>query len=187
MINTDAIDNSAGVDTSDHEVNLKILLEPPVKRGALPFNARNEVLASLADEVAERVLRDNRDQALSLSLEQRRSAADAYTFCDLMQAIEERGLVRQGEDSLPTREELSERRSRYAGLTRPELSIVTAFTKINLSRRLETPALVDDAYLVGSPCARSQPSIVERFSDEVANHRLRQNWSRQRLVTNWWT
>ena len=88
MINTDAIDNSAGVDTSDHEVNLKILLEPAVKRGALSFRARNEVLASCSEEIAERVLRDNRDQALSLSLEQRRSRVDAYTFCDLMQAIE---------------------------------------------------------------------------------------------------
>src|SRR5208283_5129666 len=98
MINTDAIDNSAGVDTSDHEVNLKILLEPAVKRGALSFRARNEVLASCGEEIAHRVLSDNRDQALSLSLEQRRSRIDADRFCDLMQAIDERGLVRRGED-----------------------------------------------------------------------------------------
>ncbi len=183
MINTDAIDNSAGVDTSDHEVNLKILLEPAVKRESLPFRERNEVLASCGEEVAERVLRDNRDQALSLSLEQRRSRLDAYTFCDLMQAIEERGLVRQGEDSLPTREELSERRSRYPGLTRPELSTVTAFTKINLSRRLESAALVDDEYLVERFLKPYfPPSIVERFSDEVAHHRLRRELIATRLV-----
>ena len=183
MINTDAIDNSAGVDTSDHEVNLKILLEPPVKRSALSFHERNEVLASCADEVAERVLRDNRDQALSLSLEQRRSRLDAYTFCDLMQAIEARGLVRQGEESLPTREQLSERRSRYPGLTRPELSAVTAFTKINLSKRLESAALVDDTYLVDRFLKPYfPPSIVERFADEVANHRLRRELIATRLV-----
>ncbi len=183
MINTDAIDNSAGVDTSDHEVNLKILLEPSVKRGSLPSRERNEVLASCGDEIAERVLRDNRDQALSLSLEQRRSRVDAYTFCDLMAAIEERGLVRQGEDTLPTREELSERRTRYPGLTRPELSVVTAFTKINLSRRLESAELVDDIYLVDRFLQPYfPPSIVERFSDEVAHHRLRRELIATRLV-----
>ncbi len=183
MINTDAIDNSAGVDTSDHEVNLKILLEPAVKRGALPFKERNEVLASCGEEVAERVLRDNRDQALSLSLEQRRSRTDAYVFCDLMQAIEERGLVRQGEESLPTREELSARRAQYPGLTRPELSVVTAFTKINLSRRLESAELVDDSYLVDRFLKPYfPPSIVERFSDEIAHHRLCRELVATRLV-----
>jgi glutamate dehydrogenase len=183
MINSDAIDNSAGVDMSDHEVNLKILLEPPVKRGALSFRQRNEVLASCGEEVAERVLRDNRDQALMLSLEQRRSRIDAYTFSDLAQAIEERGLVRHGEGSLPTREELSERRSRYPGLTRPELSVVTAFTKINLSRRLESAALVDDSYLVARFLKPYfPPSIVERFSDEIAHHRLRRELVATQLV-----
>jgi len=100
-----------------------------------------------------------------------------------MQAIEERGVVRQGEDSLPTREELSERRARYSGLTRPELSVVTAFTKINLSRRLETAALVDDAYLVDRFLKPYfPPSIVKRFSDEVAHHRLRRELVATRLV-----
>jgi glutamate dehydrogenase len=183
MINTDAIDNSAGVDTSDHEVNLKILIEPPVKRGALSFRDRNELLAACTDEVAERVLRNNRDQALSLSLEQRRSRSQAFTYRDLMQAIEERGLVRQGEDSLPTREELSARRSRYPGLTRPELSIVTAFTKINLTRRLEDSPLVDDAYLVDRFLKPYfPPSMVARFPDEIAHHRLRRELIATRLV-----
>jgi glutamate dehydrogenase len=175
MINTDAIDNSAGVDTSDHEVNLKILLEPPVKRGALSFNERNKVLASCEEEVAARVLGHNRDQALSLSLEQRRSRFEAYTYRDLMQAIEERGLVRKGgDDALPSREELSERRSRYPGLTRPELSVVTAYTKINLTARLEHSSLVDDPYLVDRFLRPYfPPSIADRFADEIANHRLR--------------
>jgi glutamate dehydrogenase len=183
MINTDAIDNSAGVDTSDHEVNLKILLEPAVKRGALTFKVRNTVLASVTDEVAERVLRNNRDQVLSLSLEQRRSRLDAYSFLDLMQAIEERGLVRRGEASLPTREELSARRARYPGLTRPELSFVTAFTKINLTMRLERSPLVDDPYLVDRFLKPYFPaSIAQRFPDEIANHRLRRELVATRMV-----
>ncbi len=100
-----------------------------------------------------------------------------------MQAIEERGLVRQDEESLPTREELSERRSRYPGLTRPELAVVTAFTKINLTRRLERSPLVDDAYLVDrflNPYF--PPSIVERFADDIAHHRLRRELVATRLV-----
>jgi glutamate dehydrogenase len=183
MINTDAIDNSAGVDTSDHEVNLKILLEPAVKRGALSFRVRNEVLASCGEEIAHRVLSDNRDQALSLSLEQRRSRLDADRFCDLMQAIDERGLVRRGEDPFPTHEELHERRARYVGLTRPELSLVTALTKINLSRRLEDAPLVDDAYLVERFLKPYfPPSIVERFPDGIGQHRLRRDLVATRLV-----
>jgi glutamate dehydrogenase len=183
MINTDAIDNSAGVDTSDHEVNLKVLLEPAVRRGALSFDDRNEVLASCTDEIAERVLRNNRDQVLSLSLEQRRSRFEAYMFCDLMQAIEERGLVRSSEGPFPTRAELNDRRSQYQGLTRPELSVVTALTKINLSRRLEDAPLVDDAYLIDRFLKPYfPPSIVERFSDEIAHHRLRRELVATRLV-----
>ena len=183
MINTDAIDNSAGVDTSDHEVNLKVLLEPPVKRGTLSFDDRNETLAACTDEIAERVLRNNRDQVLSLSLEQRRSRFEAFTFCDLMQAIEERGLVRSSEGPFPIREELNERRSQYQGLTRPELSVVSALTKINLSRRLEDAALVDDAYLIDRFLKPYFPSsIVERFPDEIAHHRLRRELIATRLV-----
>ena len=124
-----------------------------------------------------------RDQVLSLSLEQRRSRLDAYTFCDLMQAMEERGLVRGGEDSLPTYEELSERRSRYPGLTRPELAVVTAYTKINLARRLEGAPLVDDAYLVERFLKPYfPPSVVDRFSNEIAHHRLRRELIATRLV-----
>jgi glutamate dehydrogenase len=154
-----------------------------VKRAGLSFRVRNEVLALCGEEIAHRVLSDNRDQALSLSLEQRRSRVDADRFCDLMQAIDERGLVRRGEDPFPTHEELHERRARYLGLTRPELSLVTALTKINLSRRLEDAPLVDDEYLVGRFLKPYfPPSIVQRFPDEIAHHRLRRDLVATRLV-----
>ncbi len=173
-INTDAIDNSAGVDTSDHEVNLKILLAPPVARGALSFDERNLALAACGDEVAERVLRDNRDQVLMLSLEQVRSRAQTSTFRDHLQAIEERGLLRRHEEALPTREALRERRARFPGLTRPELAVLTAYTKIDLGMRLEQSALVEDPYLVGRFLVPYFPaSIVSRFSAEIPSHRLR--------------
>jgi glutamate dehydrogenase len=182
-INTDAIDNSAGVDTSDHEVNLKILLEPEVASGVLKFAERNRVLVSARDEVAQSVLRDNHDQVLSLSLEQIRSRGNLGAFRDHLQAIEERGLLRRQEEALPSREALSERHARYAGLTRPELALVTAYTKIDLVKRLEDSPIVDDAYLVGRFLVPYFPaSMTERFSAAIPGHRLRRELIATRLV-----
>ncbi|HWN59021.1 MAG TPA: NAD-glutamate dehydrogenase domain-containing protein, partial [Methylomirabilota bacterium] len=175
-INTDAIDNSAGVDMSDHEVNLKILLDPVVTRGELTFEARNNALAECADEVADSVIADNRDQVLSLSLEQLRSRAHLLEFRDHVNEIteRERGLVPPSESILPSREALRERHARYPGLTRPELALVTAYTKIDLIAQLETSTLVEDTYLVGRFLRPYFPhSIAERFSAEIGAHRLR--------------
>ena len=137
-INTDAIDNSAGVDMSDHEVNLKILLAPIVARGELTAVERNRALAAAAEEVAASVLRDNRDQVLSLSLEQLRSRTSVSAFRDQLTAIEQAGIVRRHDALLPTHEELRDRRARFAGLTRPELAMLTAYTKIDLHRAPRT-------------------------------------------------
>ena len=173
-INTDAIDNSAGVDMSDHEVNLKILLQPVVARGALTFRERNRGLAAAGDEVAGSVLRHNRDQALSLSLEQIRSRAEVSAFRDHLTAVEQRGVVRRQETILPTHEELRERRSRYAGLTRPELALITAYTKIDLTSRIEATALIDDPYLVERFLRPYFPaSIAHNFSSDIPSHGLR--------------
>ncbi len=173
-INTDAIDNSAGVDMSDHEVNLKILLEPAVARGELKFDERNGVLSSVGAEVAERVIDDNRDQVLSLSLEQARSRRSSSVFYDHLKAIDERGLLRHHDPVLPPRDVLEERRARFAGLTRPELAVITAFTKIDLVQELEATALVEDPYLVERFLKPYFPdSIASRFEAEIGRHRLR--------------
>ena len=182
-INTDAIDNSAGVDTSDHEVNLKILLDPEVARGAVALDDRNRILAALADEVAATVLRDNRDQALLLSLEQLRSRTRVDAFREHMQAIEERGLLRRHEEALPTREALSQRHARFAGLTRPELALITAYTKIDLVMRLEGSALTADPHLVDRMLKPYFPaSIARSFDASIPNHRLRRELIATRLV-----
>jgi glutamate dehydrogenase len=182
-INTDAIDNSAGVDMSDHEVNLKILLEPAVTRGALSFEARNHALAECAGEVADAVIADNRDQVLSLSLEQLRSRAHLLEFRDHVQAVTDRGSVPPGESVLPTREILHDRRARFAGLTRPELALITAYTKIDLIALLEATTLVEDTYLVGRFLRPYFPhSIAERFSVEIGAHRLRHELIATRAV-----
>ena len=169
-INTDAIDNSAGVDMSDHEVNLKILLEPAVARGELTFDARNRALAACADEVADRVIADNRDQVLSLSLEQLRSRTHLTEFRDHLQAIEDRGILTGMEPAMPPREALHERHARYPGLTRPELALAAAYTKIDLIQRLETTVLVDDSYLVGRFL---QPYFPPSLAEHLSGRRRR--------------
>jgi len=173
-INTDAIDNSAGVDTSDHEVNLKILLQPAVARGAISMEDRNRVLAAAESEVAALVLSHNRDQVVSLSLEQVRGRDDLSAFRDHISALEQRGMMRRAEESLPTHEELHERRARFAGLTRPELAVLTAYTKIDVVAQLESSRLADDPYLAGRFLEPYFPvSIARGFPSEIPNHGLR--------------
>ncbi len=182
-INTDAIDNSAGVNTSDHEVNLKILLQREVASGRLGAEERNALLEALPEEVAAQVLRDNRDQALLLSLEQVRSRAHLTAFRDHMQAVQERGALSRYERALPPDEILRERRSRYPGLCRPELAMVTAYTKIDLVQRLEESPLLEEPYLVDRYLRPYFPrSIAERFSASVGEHRLRRELIATRMV-----
>jgi glutamate dehydrogenase len=182
-INTDAIDNSAGVDTSDHEVNLKILLDRAVAGGAITADGRNRILAGLPEEVAAHVLRDNHDQALLLSLEQVRSRSHLTAFRDHMQMVQERGALSRYEKALPGEEVLRERRSRYAGLTRPELALVTAYTKIDLVRRLEGSPMIGDPYLIGRYLIPYfPPSIAERFGSGIGDHRLRDELIATRVV-----
>ena len=182
-INTDAIDNSAGVDLSDHEVNLKILFAPALARGAVSPEERNRALQDAAGEVAAQVLKDNRDQVLLLSLEQIRSRTEASVFRDHMTAIEQRGLLRRAEEALPTREALSERHARFAGLTRPELAVLTAYTKLDLSQRLESSEVVNDPYLVDRYLRPYFPSAIkQKFGDEIPGHRLRRELVATQLV-----
>jgi glutamate dehydrogenase len=183
LINTDAIDNSAGVDLSDHEVNLKILFAPAMARGAVSFDQRNRALEQVAEEVCEQVLKDNRDQVLLLSLEQIRSRTQASVFREHMTAIEQRGLLRRSEEALPTREALSQRHARFAGLTRPELAVLIAYTKLDLSQRLENAQLVREPYLVERYLRPYFPaSIAKQMSDEVPGHRLRAELVATQLV-----
>jgi glutamate dehydrogenase len=182
-INNDAIDNSAGVDMSDHEVNLKILLAPMVARGVLMAGERNRRLAATAEEVAESVLRDNRDQVLSLSLEQLRSRVHLSAYHDHLTAIEQAGIVRRHDALLPTHEELRDRRARFPGLTRPELAMLTAYTKIDLTARLGHSRLVDDPYLVERVLRPYfPPSIAKAFPSEIPHHGLGREIVATRIV-----
>ena len=172
-LNTDAIDNSAGVNTSDVEVNIKIALSGPVRSGALTMDKRNTFLAEMTDEVARLVLRNNYQQTLALSLAQRRGLEDLGFQQRLMQTLEQRGELDRGVEFLPDDMTLGERRKRNAGLTRPELAVLLAYAKLSLYNELLDSKVPDDPYL-GRELNRYFPKeMSERYADALHAHRLR--------------
>jgi glutamate dehydrogenase len=172
-LNTDAIDNSAGVNTSDVEVNIKIALSIPVRDGRLTLETRNALLGEMTDEVARLVLRNNYQQTLALSLAQRRGLEDLGFQQRLMQTLESRSLLDRAVEYLPDDMELGERRKRGQGLTRPELAVLLAYAKLTLYVELLESSVPDDPYL-GRELSRYFPSqLVEGYPDALDNHRLR--------------
>jgi glutamate dehydrogenase len=172
-LNTDAIDNSAGVNTSDVEVNIKIALTPPERDGRLTADARNQLLADMTDEVARLVLRNNYLQTLSLSLAERRGLADLGFARRLMQSLEQAGRLDRGVEYLPDDATLTERARRGEALTRPEQAVLLAYAKLALHDELLASRVPDDPYL-GRELERYFPvEIRDRFPDAIASHRLR--------------
>ncbi len=144
LINTDAIDNSAGVDTSDHEVNLKILLDGMIARSELSATDRNPLLASMTDDVASLVLRDNYDQNRALALACAQAAPMADVHIRYLDDLEAAGRLDRAIEFLPTSEQLAERAAAGRGLTSPEFAVVLAYTKIVMASEVEHSDLVQD-------------------------------------------
>ncbi|MEU1298090.1 MULTISPECIES: NAD-glutamate dehydrogenase [unclassified Streptomyces] len=172
-INTDAIDNSAGVDTSDHEVNIKILLNSLVNDGDMTVKQRNKVLAGMTDEVGRLVLRNNYAQntAIANALAQSK---------DMLHAQQRfiRHLVREGHldralEFLPTDRQIRERLSQGQGLTSPETAVLLAYTKITVADELLHTTLPDDDYLRGLLYAYFPTDVREKFAEHVDAHPLR--------------
>jgi glutamate dehydrogenase len=172
-INTDAIDNSAGVDMSDHEVNLKIALAGPVEGGQLSLAERNDLLAELTAEVARRVLAHNQRQARGLSLDQLRSRTRLTHFRELMTQLESDGQLDRQLEYLPDRDTLRNRRGVFLGLTRPELAVLLAHSKLALQRQLLASALPDDPLLERYLRGYFPDVVNARFGQAVRSHRLR--------------
>jgi len=172
-INTDAIDNSAGVDTSDHEVNLKILLDRLVRTGALDRKARNDVLAEMTDEVAALVLRDNDQQNLALA----NAAANGPSLLHVQEAwmssLEERGVLSRDVEGLPSTGEVRRRLDTGGCLTSPETAVLMSWTKIELARELIGGPLPDEEYVVPLLAAYFPSAVRERFADAIHEHPLR--------------
>ncbi|MGI8525681.1 MAG: NAD-glutamate dehydrogenase domain-containing protein, partial [Pseudolabrys sp.] len=171
-LNTDAIDNSAGVNTSDVEVNIKIALVNPVRAGKLTTEARNSFLAEMTDEVARLVLRNNYLQTLALSLAQRRGLEDLGFQQRLMQTLETRGLLDRAVEYLPDDMALADRRTRNLPLTRPELAVLLAYAKLTLYSDLLDSTVPDDPYL-GRELARYFPKKMQKYPEALDQHRLR--------------
>lgn len=171
-LNTDAIDNSAGVNTSDIEVNIKIALTRPVHDGRLAPDARNALLAGMTDDVAALVLRNNYQQPLSISLAERQGVGYLGFFSRLMQSLEAKNLLDRAVEYLPDDKEIDERRRRSAALTRPELSVLLAYAKLALKDELLESDVPDDPYLRRELRRYFPAPIAERFPDALSHHRL---------------
>jgi glutamate dehydrogenase len=172
-LNTDAIDNSAGVNTSDVEVNLKIALSVPMRDGQLTREERNRLLVELTDQVAQLVLCANYQQPLAISLAARRGMEDLSFEQRLMQSLEARHLLDRAVEFLPDDAELAERRHRGEPLTRPELAVLLAYAKLALKADLVQSAVPDDPYLSRELARYFPPAIAQRFPDAIEHHWLR--------------
>jgi glutamate dehydrogenase len=172
-LNTDFIDNSAGVNTSDVEVNLKILLNPLMREGHLTRSDRNRLLARMTNEVAGLVLRNNYLQSQALSTLELQSAARLPEFQHLIRSLERSGELNRALEFLPTDDELSERRKSGTGLTRPELAILLAYSKIWLNGHLLASDVPEDPYLSVELVRYFPGPVQERFPRAISHHRLR--------------
>ncbi|MFE3190581.1 NAD-glutamate dehydrogenase [Nocardia sp. NPDC059240] len=181
-MNTDALDNSAGVDCSDHEVNIKVLLDGVVSSGELPESDRNSLLASMTDEVSALVLQDNVSQNILMGM----SRAEAPNMLNVHQRVIEdledsRGLDRELE-ALPSDAEMKLRREQGTGLTSPELSNLMAHVKLSLKADLLTSDLPDSVYFSARLPQYFPTPLRTRFATAIKRHRLRREITSTMLV-----
>jgi glutamate dehydrogenase len=173
LINADFIDNSAGVDCSDHEVNLKILLDLAVRRGDLRREERDGLLAEVTEDVVAHVLYDSFLQAQILSQEVRSSATRVFAYEDLMAALEYARFLRRRDEALPTSDDMAERRRAGRGLVRPELAVLVAYAKRLLTDALLESDLPDESAFDHDVSSYFPRPVVARFGHLIAEHPLR--------------
>ena len=172
-INTDAIDNSAGVHSSDREVNIKIPLNQLLKEGELDIETRNPLLARMTDDVAKAVLRDNYVQSEAISLLELSAGSRLDEHANLMRTLERDGLLDRAVEYLPDDEGLKERRTRGQGLTRPELSVLVSYSKISLFDAILKSDVPDDAYFERDLLDYFPAELRANFEPALRGHRLR--------------
>jgi glutamate dehydrogenase len=172
-VNTDAIDNSAGVDCSDHEVNIKILLGQVVADGELDRPARDALLASMTDEVAALVLRDNYEQNVALGNARAQALDMLPVHRRYLDHLERTGLVDRALEDLPDDAELDARAAAGTGLTGPEFAVLLAWTKIGLTEDVLDSDLPEDPVLSEELELYFPTALRERYRDRMAAHRLR--------------
>lgn len=172
-INTDFIDNSAGVDCSDNEVNIKILLAGATSSGRLRADEREPLLAAMTDDVATIVLRDNYLQTQALSIAEAQAPQHLGAHIRLMRTLEKSGGLNRQVEALPDDVTLAERQRRGLGLTRPELAVMLAYSKMTLFQALVHAPVIDDP-LLHEDLVHAFPSALRTpFAQDMAEHRLR--------------
>ena len=172
-LNTDAIDNSAGVDTSDHEVNIKILLAPSVERGELTLPERDELLKEMTDAVGEHVLRDNFDQNIVLSNARAVAPRLITVHQRMIRELERQGTLDRAIEYLPDDEELNTRRIAGEGLTSPELAVLLAYSKIELTKILNESTLGSDSWCDQLVLDYFPTELRAKYRDQILAHPLR--------------
>ncbi|MDE3016158.1 MAG: NAD-glutamate dehydrogenase [Pseudomonadota bacterium] len=172
-INTDAIDNSAGVDCSDHEVNIKIAFSREMAEGKLTLEARDRQLAAMTDEVAHLVLTDNVLQTQALSIAEKQGTRLLDSQGRLMRALEKQGLLDRPIEFLPDDKHLAELKAGRQGLTRPELAVLLAYSKMELCRSLLESSLPDEPYFAADLIRYFPAAMRDGFASAISQHHLK--------------
>jgi glutamate dehydrogenase len=178
-VNTDAIDNSAGVDTSDHEVNIKILLTELTRSGELTTKRRNTLLASMTDEVAEQVLRDNYEQNVLLGNARAQQHAMLGVHERLIQFLEAEGDLDRSLEFLPSDATIARRQKDGLGLASPEFSVLVAYAKLYLKNQLIATSLPDDPWFASTLAEYFPKPLRGKYAEQIAAHPLRRE-----IITN---
>jgi glutamate dehydrogenase len=173
LLNTDFIDNSAGVDTSDHEVNIKILLNGEVRKKKLKFEDRNTLLASMTDEVGALVLTDNYRQNQAISLMERMSLTRLGSKLHFIRTLESQGLLDRQIEYLPSDAEIAERKARGQGLTRPELAVLLSYSKLVAFQQLLESDVPEDPYLSKELVRYFPEPLQKKYAKAMEQHRLK--------------
>ncbi len=172
-INTDAMDNSAGVDCSDHEVNIKIALTSALRSKKVTLEERNKILESMTDEVSHLVLSDNRLQTQAISIAYSQGIAAIDDQAQFLDKLEKTGFLNRKIEFLPSKKEIDKRQNDKIGLTRPELCVMLAYSKMDIYNHILASDLVKDKYFESELFSYFPKLMQEKFADEIAHHQLR--------------
>ena len=172
-INTDFIDNSAGVDCSDNEVNIKIALNAKMAAGKLSYEDRNILLASMTDAVSDLVLEDNRLQTLALSVAEAGGAGDVPAYVRLIETFEASGKLNRAVEGITSNDDMLSRVQKLRGMTRPELAVLLSTAKLAAQEAIEHAPIATDEAMVGELLAAFPAAMLASHKDAILTHRLR--------------
>ena len=179
-VNTDAIDNSAGVDCSDNEVNIKILIDSAIANGELKASRRTALLSKMTDDVSALVLQHNYDQTLALSMAEMQALDDHSAYGRFMDDLVAKGQLNRDVENLPSTVEMQRRADKSLGLTRPEIAVLNAYAKLNLFNELVATDIANDKYY-DQTLQEYFPKALHSFEKSLKNHRLRKEIISSRL------